>query len=431
MVATDLHTDTEAVERAKPIERTPLPKVLRIFWAGSLVAFGLIFVVRSLELRAGFPIYFYHFMIRTLGDLLEYVQTFKLLHTAAFWANNNPEVTPTVAYPPFAAVLLAFLYSAGKPVLFYFTITSLFFGAGIWGVRRAMLENGIDKWTALLFPLTMAGLSFPIESLVESGNIEMLLWIFAAAGIWAYLRGYDDVAALLWGLAAATKLYPIIFLVLLISRRRYRAMAVGVASFVGATVLSMWYLGPSIGMAWHSSLRNVFGYQGKRVSEWTLQEIVTNHSMFGWAKLAATVAGLPMSKLMLPYYIVGALIFAVFFFGRIIKMPVANQLLAVTSFMIMFPPVSYFYTLVHLIAPWLVLVFLAIRAERMGVRIRGLNATILLFLPMFACFMLFTFPTIYLYGGLVHAAVLAALFLSSATYPFALPAETGDAAKRA
>ena len=47
-------------------------------------------------------------------------------------------------------------------------------------------------------------------------------------------------------------------------------------------------------------------------------------------------------------------------------MPVANQLLALTAFMVMLPPISYFYTLVHLYAPWVVLVFVAIRAGRRG-----------------------------------------------------------------
>ena len=47
-------------------------------------------------------------------------------------------------------------------------------------------------------------------------------------------------------------------------------------------------------------------------------------------------------------------------------MPQSNQLLAVTAFMVMFPPVSYFHTLVHLYAPLLVLLFVAIRAERVG-----------------------------------------------------------------
>ena len=64
------------------------------------------------------------------------------------------------------------------------------------------------------------------------------------------MRGHDDAAAVLWGLAAAMKLFPMVLLILLLPRGKWRAFAVGVGTFVGATMLSLWWLGPSIGVAW-------------------------------------------------------------------------------------------------------------------------------------------------------------------------------------
>ena len=52
-------------------------------------------------------------------------------------------------------------------------------------------------------------------------------------------------------------------------------------------------------------------------------------------------------------------------------MPVANQVLAVSTFMVMFPPISYYHALVHMIAPLIILGWIAIEAERAGVRVRG------------------------------------------------------------
>jgi hypothetical protein len=74
--------------------------------------------------------------------------------------------------------------------------------------------------------------------------------------------------------------------------------------------------------------------------------------------------------------------------------------------MVMLPPISYFYTLVHLYAPFLMLMFLAIRAERAGVRIPGLTGAILLFVPIFASFTIFTYPRALLFGGLVQVVLL-------------------------
>jgi hypothetical protein len=124
------------------------------------------------------------------------------------------------------------------------------------------------------------------------------------------------------------------------------------------------------------------------------------------------------------YYLFGGLVFVALFFGKVRKMPVTNQVLVVTAFMVMLPPISYFYTLVHLYAPFLMLMFLAIRAERAGVRIAGLNGTILLFLPIFAAFTIFTYPRALLFGGLIQALTLMSLFISAVQFPFSMEEAT-------
>jgi hypothetical protein len=103
-------------------------------------------------------------------------------------------------------------------------------------------------------------------------------------------------------------------------------------------------------------------------------------------------------------------------------MPVANQLLAVSVFMVLLPPISYYHALVHLYAPLLMLMFLAIRAERAGVRVQGLELTVMLFVPLFASFTLFTFPSFFLFDGLVQAVLLVVLFGCALRFPFRLEA---------
>jgi hypothetical protein len=121
-----------------------------------------------------------------------------------------------------------------------------------------------------------------------------------------------------------------------------------------------------VGVAWHGAVKNVFRYQGIRVGEWSLHELAANHSVFGLAKLMAVAVGLPLARLTLPYYACGAALMGWVFFARLWRMPMANQLLALTAFMVALPPISYFYALVHLYAAWVVLVFVAIRAEKVG-----------------------------------------------------------------
>jgi hypothetical protein len=420
----------KARERSEPENGTTaggrmrLPQLLQSFWAWSGVVFGLTLAVAWVEYRAGYTAVNYNPLGDPLfGDLMEYPGTYQWLHTAAFFFNLSARPVPyplysPVAYPPFAAMVMAGLYSAASPVLRYLEITAVWLAAAIWGVRRALVRVGINGVTATLFPLTMAAISFPIARLVHEGNVELALWILTATGAWAYLKDYDDAAAVLWGLAAAMKLYPVILLILLLPRRRWRAFALGVAAFVGATALALWWLGPTMGVAWRGSLQNVFGYQGLRASEWSLRELAANHSAFTLVKLAAMMTGVPLARLTLPYYGFGAVAMGAAFFGRLWKMPVANQLLAVTAFMVMFPPVAYFHTLVHMYAPLVVLLFVAIRAERAGVQVRGLKLTVLLFVPLFAAWTLFLFPRVYVFDGLVQAALLAAIFGCAVMFPF-------------
>src|SRR5206468_6354557 len=128
----------------------------------------------------------------------------------------------------------------------------------LWCVRRALIESGIDRRIATFFPITLALICFPIERLVVQGNIEIFLWIFAAAGAWAYLRDRDVVAAIFWGLAAASKLYPAALLLLFLPQRKFRAFTVGLVVFVAVSLLSMMYLGPDVATAWKGSLQTVF-----------------------------------------------------------------------------------------------------------------------------------------------------------------------------
>ena len=415
MASTDLHAKHERAAAAYK----PWPKVLLWFWAGSAAALVLTVLVGWLEYKAGWsqsqyaPLQYFNF-----SDLLEYRSTFQLVHTAEFF---HPPGS-AVAYPPFGAAIFGLVYAFGNPVRVYLLIALIALGGAVWGLRRAIVAYGLSPRTASPFLVTLVLASFPFWRMVPQGNIELFLWIFTAAGVWLYLRGHDDAAAIVWALAAAMKLYPVICLVLFLPRKKYRAFFIGVAVFVGATAASLAYLGPSMAVAAKGSLGNVFGYQGVRADDWTVRELVSNHSWFMVVKILGRAVGLSSAALTKPYYLCGAALFAAVFFGRVRKMPVANQVMVVSLFMVLLPPISYFHTLANLYAPWFILAFLAIRAAQAGVRIPGLHAAILLFLPLFSSFSLYSYPRFSIYGGVVQSCVLTVLFVWGIWFPFAEPA---------
>jgi hypothetical protein len=404
-----------------------LPRELRAFWIASVATITVAVLVGWLKWRAGESFFnWYPLSDPRFGDLLEYPGTYALLHTRAFFFNltGRPWAYPMyspVAYPPFAAAVMAPMYRSGQPEFTFLVLAAGWLATAVWLVRRWMRRGGIGSWTAVLYPASLAVMSFPIARLVHQGNIELVVWILTAVGVWAWARGKDDFAAVLWGCAAAMKLFPLILLALLLPGRKWRAFVAGVATFALATLWSLWWLGPTIGDAWRGSMQNVFGYQGQRVSEWTLRELVANHSAIEPVKLAATIVHFPLARVSLPYYAAGALLFALAFFGKLWRMPRENQLLGVSIFMVTFPAISYYHALVHLYAPLVMLGWLAVRAQRAGVRVAGLQTTMLLFVPLFAPFTVLTFPRQLLFCGLIQAFVLIVIFARTLEYGLELP----------
>ncbi len=398
----------------------PLPRVLRGFWMGCALLFALMFLVGYGRYRAGAPPAHYNPLGTVhFSDLMEYVPTYRLLHTAAFF--HNP-VTNPVAYPPFGAIFYQLLYATGHPVRAYVACAVLWLLALSAAGTQWLTREGLAPRTALLFPLTTLMMIFPFFGMVCYGNIELFLWMFTATGMWAWTRRHPHTAAALWGCAAAMKLYPILFLLLPLTARRFRAVLVGTATFVTVSAISLWYLGPSMAVAWRGSLHNVFGYQDKRVGEWTLHELATNHSAYNWVKLALRMADLPFQAGTRVYLVGSAALFLLLFFGRVRRLPVANQLLAITAFMLLFPPISYFHTLVHLLAPLALLFAVALRAERTGMQAPGVGGSVALMVPLFGSFMLLTEPRLFLFGGLLQALLLLLLFYNAVRFPFTLVA---------
>ncbi|WP_161571103.1 glycosyltransferase family 87 protein [Granulicella sibirica] len=381
-----------------------------------MAAFLMMLLLTYLEARAGNPGERFGPLVDPLfGDLLEYLPTFRLLHSAAFF--TDPTV-PHVAYPPAGAALLALLYTGGHPVLVYLTVAALWLGIVIVLVSRQLAASGISEHISFLFPLTLLAVTFPVAGLLQRGNIELFVWILCASGCWAYRHCRNSSAAFLWGLAAAIKLYPILFLVLLLSRRKYRALFFGLGSCALTSTLAILYLGPIFSMAWAGSLHNVLNYQGIRISDWTTHDLSANHSVFTLLEAAAKAANHSPASLAKSYIVWGLLFFAGLYVTRLRRMPEPNQLLAVSVFIVAFPPTSYFYTLVELYPAFLVLAFLALSVDQNGTQVNGLSMTIQFFVPLFASFTLFTFRQVGMFGGPIQAFFLLVLLVCGAVFPF-------------
>ena len=67
-------------------------------------------------------------------------------------------------------------------------------------------------------------LSFPLHRNLLYGQFYLLLLLLIVAGCWAYLREYYVLAGVLVAIAAAAKIFPVLFFIFFLQRRAWRAL---------------------------------------------------------------------------------------------------------------------------------------------------------------------------------------------------------------
>ena len=86
-------------------------------------------------------------------------------------------------------------------------------------------------------------LSFPLHRNLQFGQFYVLLLLLIVAACWAYLRGLHAVAGVLVAIAAAAKIFPVLFFVFFLRRRNWRALVWGIITILAAAAVSVGIFG--------------------------------------------------------------------------------------------------------------------------------------------------------------------------------------------
>ena len=418
-------------------DHNPLPLVLRRFLlASALFTFvcGGTEVFCKLVLHLHFP---YTFPIVDPGaitqDLLLHVGTFHHLHQQNFF-NQAGFFYPASAAVPYALFLLSPAHA--RLTYYSFCAVVLLVLAIIFG--RALNRRGLSYRTSAGFLITSVLLSYPFWFLLKQGNIEIVLFVLLAAGVWAFLRGHGWGAAAAFGIAGSMKLYPFIFLGLPLARRQIARrqtarrqtarrqtarrqvaqIAFGLLVAAAFTVFSLWLEAPSIPYSWRRTNEGIASFHLGYVVG-IRPEQAFDHSLWGFARafLPTHLSLHTMSASSDLYLLVVGVIGLFLYFWRIQHLPATNQVLCLTVAAICFMPVSFDYTLIHLYIPWTLLVLLAVDAASELRYVPGLA-------PAFLCFTVLCSPqTELIYHaatleGRVKTVALVALLIVGLRFPF-------------
>ncbi len=310
------------------------------------------------------------------GDFTIYWHKFDLIHTAAFFTTGFP-----FSYPaPVALVYNVFLHHVGPhPLLAFipFSVLALLVPA-IW-FGRALSRHGLSALAASLFAATLFLFAWPAILVIDRGNMEILVWIALLAATWAYSTGKGYLAAALFGLAASLKLFPFVYLGLFLSTREYRKLLFGAAVFFVLSLAALASLGPSVPAAFAGIANGLAFFRMEYMAQWHPQENGVEHSLFSLIKAVMVWFGHSylFHRSVAVYLASTAILGLLLYTFRIRRLPLINQLLALSIASIYFTAFSGDGTLLHLYYAFALLLFLAVRAHHDRVTIPGLNAALL------------------------------------------------------
>ncbi len=349
-------------------------------------------------------------------DLGCFRQRFYYFHSPAFFYNYP--ATETFMYPPLMAVLYKFFYFFHFQNRWFYGLTEAAICLMMALLARNLRHRGLFAYRiGLLLGCTLL-LSYPLYFENYLGNMEICVFIILAAGVWAffYSRGYT--AAACFGVAGALKIFPLVYVGLLLARKQYRQTIFALAVAAASTVAAFWLVCPVMS----TSVRGIQSGLGEFRIRYMLQFRFENrfdHSIYALIKALfpavrqSTLAPHALSV----YLLVAASLGTVLYFWKIRNLAVYNQVLALSVASVVLPPTSHDYTLLHMYIPWALLVICALDSEKRRVRISGLMSA-------FVCFaILFAPETEFIvygrsYGGQIKALTLIALFLLALRHRF-------------
>jgi Glycosyltransferase family 87 len=350
------------------------------------------------------------------SDLWAYKHLFSFFHTTAFFTRPDDRF----AYPAFSAVMYDMVYHLGRHAQAVFLTSELIVcGFAAYLFFTKIRRNGLNRFSAAVLVITTLLFSYPLLYMFGSGSVEIFACIFTAAGLWATLKGHDSWAAVWWAAAGAMKIYPLLLLGLFLSRTKYRSVIVGLAAFALISVLSMWFVGPTIPIAFAGSISGVTGFVSTYAQRVKVNELPFDHSLLAPIKIFAYVMAHRtgnLAYLTKPYILIAGAIALLAFFLKATHMPMINQVIFLFAAMIALPPVSYDHTLVHLYAPWAMLVIIALREGAAGVTLPGFRTYFLCFAVLFTSQRFIYYHWIHP-NGAFKAVALVTLIVTALRYP--------------
>jgi len=419
-------SDQYQVAATKTIPVNSLPPILRLFalWT---VLLGIIDVVTKfvchhvLHLSERYDSLV--FPRPLLGvDFRCFFPRFRDFHHPNFFATDAAHGLMFM-YPAPAALVYQFFYILPRPKVWFCLACVVGILTAALQFSRVLEKVGLSRRSAYLFTAVCVIFSFPLFFNLWLGNIEIFVAFLIWPALYCFVTGRYWLAGFLIGLAGAIKFYPLAFLALLFSKKRYWEVAFSLVIYGAFTLFSMWLVSGSIATSQHGIQVGLEAVKTGYTLPFNTFDSGVDHSLFALIKSSIIAFGFTypsletIAKIWKVYVIVMPIVGLAIYFLRIRLLPLLNQLLCIGILAVTLTPASRDYTLLNLYVPWAMLAFLAVEAYRTGQKIPGMKAA-------FICFVLIMSPLnefilhSNVIAGQIKALVLVALLVIGLRYPF-------------
>jgi hypothetical protein len=351
---------------------------------------------------------------QTFWDFTIFRPAFRHFHHADFFSTVFPFM-----YPAPVAVAFEFFFYLPHPLIFFVEFIILSFVISGILLGSALQRRGAHLTAVFTFIAGSLLLAYPLCFELKQGNAEIFVWIVVTLGVWAFFKGRNYSSAVCIGIAGSMKLFPFVYLGLLLSTRKYREVVFALLIALIATITSLWLLGGDIVGTWHHIQSNLDQFRTVYMLHFRTREIGFDHSLFAvykhsWPHLRDT----EISRTILNLYLaVAAVSGTVLYFARIRHLPIINQVICLCIASVLLPPVSYDYTLMHLYVPWGLLVLFAQEQWNRKNDVPGLTVAFVCFAVLMAPESEFIYHAVR-FGGQIKAITLVALMYLALKYPF-------------
>ena len=311
---------------------------------------------------------FFHFW-----DLIVYSHRIPYLHTTQFF---QPDIAFPWQYPPSVIFFYAPFLLLPYPAVAFFAVVAPLCCLLAFEFARSLQREGMRTVSSYTFIIACLVFSYPLWTEMLLANSEIFIFFFVVFGLLLWFRQQSYWAAIFFGLATGLKIFPGVYFALMLKRKQYKEIAVGLATAAVSNIAGLWVLCPNTKFAWHEVQAGLAYNRVHYMLTWLPEETSIDHSLLGLIKsgLRLRIGRTMPPKLFLVYMLIVATFGLAVYFLRINRMPILNQVAALSVAAILLPPTSHDYTLIHLFIPFSILAVLAVRAQLQGVRVPGLSA---------------------------------------------------------